>query len=120
VLPRSPAPAASVHGLPVLLLCWGEQVADVLHRGEAGTAALRLLASDILEPVVHVREIRLVRTHLLTDVKARHREIGPVSDGLLGRVEQQGPDLPLLLVAVHPIDGAIWQADVVEDVVQLF
>jgi hypothetical protein len=55
LFPLSPAHAASVHGLPLLLLFWGEQFADVLHRGDAGKAELSLFAGDILEHVFHFR-----------------------------------------------------------------
>jgi hypothetical protein len=87
-----------MHSPPLLLLFWREQFADVLHRGDAGKAELSLFAGDILEHVFHFRSIWLVRTQLLTDLKARHRDIGPVPDGFLSIVEHQGPDLPLLLV----------------------
>src|SRR2546430_921769 len=55
LFPLFPAHAASMHSPPLLLLFWGEQFADVLHRGDAGKAELSLFAGDILEHVFHFR-----------------------------------------------------------------
>lgn len=55
LFPLSPAHPASMHSPPLLLLFWGEQFADVLHRGDAVKAELSLFVGDILEHVFHFR-----------------------------------------------------------------
>src|SRR5262249_9806401 len=84
---------------------WGEHLAVVLNHGNMGKAELSLFAGDLLELVFHLRQIRLVGIQQLTNLNVRHRHIGPAPDGLLSIVEQQGLDLPPLVVTESKLLG---------------
>jgi len=87
-----------LHGAEFLLLFWGQQLADLLHRSEMGQSQVSLFGGNGLQQWLHFGQIYWVSVQQLPHVKLLRGNIGSETNDLLGVIAHDGLGLCTLII----------------------